>query len=229
MKTNKVVVITGASSGLGKELAKLYLEKGYSLVLNGLHAEGLQEFQDKDNVEIVVGDLTKQETIENIAKVVTNSFGQVDILINNAGIIYLQPFEKNTSEQLDQILAINLKAPMLLTQKLYPFMVAKKKGLIININSTSGKEPKLNQTMYNATKFGLTGFTQSLRLEAKQRNIRVLSIHPGGTITPLYDSLEAPPDTTGFMEAKRVAEIVVFLSETEGLSPDEIIVNRLSK
>lgn len=225
----KVVVITGASSGLGKELAKIYIKKGYRLVLTGLHAEGLQEFQNKDNVKIIIGDLTKQETLDEIAQVVTNKFGQIDILINSAGIIYLQPFEENISEQLDQILAINLRAPILLTQKLYPFMVSKKQGLVININSTSGKEPKLHQTMYNATKFGLTGFTQSLRLEAKQHNIRVLSIHPGGIKTHLYDSMETPPDTTGFMDAKKVAEIVVFLSETEGLSPDEIIINRLSK
>ena len=226
---NKVVVITGASSGLGKELAKIYLEKGCNLILNGVSESGLQEFQGKNNVEIVIGDLTKQETIDKLADVAVNKFGQVDILINNAGIIYIQPFEKNTPEQLDQILAIDLKVPILLTQKLYPLMVAKKKGLIININSTSGKEPKANHTLYNAAKFGLTGFTQSLRLEAKQHGIRVLSIHPGGINTPLYNLLEAPPNSSKYMDPTKVAEIIVYLSETEGLSPDEIVINRLSK
>ncbi len=226
---NKIVVITGASSGLGKELAKIYLEKGYKLVLNGAHEQGFQEFEGKENVEIVVGDLTEQETIDKLADVVKSKFGQVDILINNAGIIYIQPFEKNTPEQLNQLLAIDLVAPMLLTQKFYPLMVEKKQGVIININSTSGKEPKANHTMYNAAKFGLTGFTQSLRLEVKQHGIRVLSIHPGGINTPLYKSLEIPPDTSTYMEPKKVAEIIVYLSETEGLSPDEIVINRLSK
>lgn len=225
---NKVVVITGASSGLGKELAKIYLEKKYNLVLNGINAEGLQEFQGKDNIEVVVGDLTKQEVIDEIASSV-NRFGQIDILINNAGITYIQPFEKNTSEQLDKILDIDLKVPMLLTQKIYPLMVSKKGGTIININSTAGKEAKLNHTMYNAAKFGLAGFTQSLRLEAKQHGIRVLSIHPGGINTSLYESLETPPDTSTFMDSKKVAETIVYLSETDGLSPDEIVINRLSK
>lgn len=224
----KVVVITGASSGLGKELAKTYFEKGYRLVLNGIDRGGLQEFIGKENVVIVLGDLTKEKTIDKMFDAV-NSFGQVDILINNAGILYIEPFEKNTPKQLDQILAIDLKVPMILTQRMYPLMIAKRKGVIININSTSGKEPKLNHTMYTAAKFGLTGFTQSLRLEAKQYGIRVLSIHPGGIKTPLYDALENVPDTSTYMDAKNVAEIVVFLSETEGLSPDEIIINRLSK
>ncbi len=225
---NKVVVITGASSGLGKELARAYLEKNYRLVLNGLNSEGFQEFQDKENVEIIEGDLTKQEIIEKTSDAV-NSLGQVDILINNAGITYIQPFEKNTPEQLNKILEINLKAPMILTQKLYSLMVSQKNGTIININSNVGKEGRANFTLYAATKFGLNGFTQSLRLEAKQHGIRVLSIHPGGINTPLYDALETPPDTSSYMDPKKVAEIIVYLSETEGLSPDEIVINRLSQ
>lgn len=225
---NKVVVITGASSGLGQEMARIYLAKGYSLVLNGRNEEGFKEFQAKENIKVVVGDLTKQETIDQIALAV-DVFGRLDILINNAGILYSQPFEENTPEQLDKVLAICLKAPMLLTQKLYPVMVAQKNGTIVNINSGVGKEARANFTLYCAAKFGLNGFTQSLRLEARPKGIRVLSIHPGGIKTNLWDHVDPNYDTSGFMETKKVAELIVTLSETEGLSPDEIVINRLTK
>lgn len=224
----KIVVITGACGGLGSQLTKKYLAKGYHLILNDLNEQQFQEYQGNDNVEIIVGDLTHQETIDKIVAASYN-FGHVDILINNAGITYIQPFEKNTPEQLDKILAIDLKAPMLLTQKLYPLMIAKGSGTIVNINSTAGKEAKINHTMYNAAKFGLSGFTQSLRLEAKQHGIRVLSIHPGGINTHFYDLLETPVDVSDYMDPTKVAELIVTLSETENLSPDEIVISRLSK
>ncbi len=226
---NKVVVITGATKGLGKALANLYLQKKYSLILTGRIEKEMEEFKNKENVDIVVGDLTKQETLNTINKIIADKYKRVDILINNAGITFIQPFEENTEEQLDKLLSIDLKAPILLTQKLYPFMKSQKSGTIININSSAGKEAKLYHTMYNAAKFGLYGFTSSLRLEAKKHNIRVLSIHPGGIKTDLYSKLNSPPDISSFMEAEKVAEIIVNLSETEDLSPDEIVINRMSK
>lgn len=226
---NSVVLITGASSGLGKELAKIYLNKGYKLVLSGRHEEGLKEFEGEKNVEIVVGDLTKQETLDKLTNTVKIKFGRIDILINNAGIIYEQLFEENTPAQLDEIMEINLKVPMLLTQKIYPIMKAQKQGKIININSKLGKEGRAYYTLYSASKFGLYGFTQTLRAEAKEHGIRVLSVHPGGIKTGLYDSLPEHRDISGFMDAKEVADIIVYLSEREGLSPDEIVINRMTK
>lgn len=225
----KVVVITGASSGLGKELAKLYLKKStYQLLLTGRNEKGFDEFETNSRVEIVIGDLTQRKTLDEIEKKVTEKFGRVDILINNAGIIYLQPFEKNTEEQINKLISINLIAPMLLTQRLYPIMTAQQSGHIVNINSTAGKESKENHTLYCAAKWGLTGFTNALRKEAKKYNIRISSIHPGGIKTALYDELETKINTETFMDAKKVAEIILFLTQTEGLAPDEIVINRMS-
>ncbi|MDO8498146.1 MAG: SDR family oxidoreductase [bacterium] len=230
MNTNKkVIIITGASKGLGNELAKLYFQKGsYNLILTARSKEGFNEFKNKEGVDLIVGDIREKDTLDSIEKVVEEKYKKVDILINNAGVIYTQPFEKNTEKQLDELFDINLKAPILLTQRMYPFMVSQKSGLIININSTAGKEGKANHTLYAATKFGLRGFTEALRQEAKAHNIRVLSIHPGGMDTHLFDDLEKKPDVSTFMNAKKVAEIIVFLSETEGVSPDEILINRPS-
>jgi len=225
----KVVLITGASSGIGGELAKKYLEKGYTLVLSGRNEKGFEYVKGKTNVDIVLGDITKNETRKKLLDLIVNKHKQLDILVNNAGITFIQPFENNTEQQINTIFETNLKSPMLLTQGLYETMKTKKSGTIIFINSAAGKQGYPNHTMYSAMKFGLTGFSQSLRQEAKKFGIRVISIHPGGVNTALYNNLQDKPDVNQYMDATKLAETIVFLSETSGLSPDEISISRSTK
>ena len=225
----KVVLITGASSGIGRELAKKYLEKGYILVLSGRNEEGFEYLKGKTNVDIVLGDITKSEIRKKLLDLIVKKHKQLDILVNNAGITYIQPFEKNTEEQINTIFETNLKAPMLLTHDLYETMKTQKSGTIIFINSTAGKQGYPNHTMYSTMKFGLTGFSQSLRQEAKKFGIRVISIHPGGVNTALYNNLQDKPDVNQYMDATKLAETIVFLSETSGLSPDDISISRTTK
>lgn len=223
------MLVTGASNGLGKEIARQFLAKGYLLILSGRNARGFDEFKNNARVETVVGDITKKETRDKLVGLIINKYKRLDVLINNAGITFIQPFEQNTEAQLDEIININLKAPILLTKALYDTMKAQKGGTIVIINSAAGKQGYANHTLYSTTKFGLSGFAQSLRQEAKKHNIRVLSIHPGGVKTNLYDKLPEKPDTSAYMEASKVADIIVYLSETSDLSPDEISISRMSK
>jgi len=225
----QVVVLTGASSGLGKEIAKQLLLKGkYQLILTGREEKGFAEFKKSPDVTIVLGDLTKKTTIDLLKKEV-KKHGRIDILINNAGIIYINPFNENTEQKIDDLLAVDLKTPMLLTQRLYPFMVKQQSGHIININSTAGKDAKVNHTMYSAAKFGLKGFTDALRIEAKLHNIRVTGFHPGGMNTEFYDDLPGTPKEK-YMDPKKIAEILVQLIETDpSISPDEIVINRMTR
>lgn len=225
----KVVLITGASNGLGKEIARQFLAKDYLLILSGRSARGFDEFKDNTHVETVVGDITKEETRDKLVDLVINKYKRLDVLVNNAGITFIQPFEQNTETQLDEIIDTNLKAPILLTQALYDTMKAQKSGTIVIINSAAGKQGYPNHTLYSTTKFGLSGFAQSLRQEAKKHNIRVLSIHPGGVKTNLYDKLPEKPDTSAYMEAAKVADIIVYMAETSDLSPDDISISRMSK
>lgn len=97
------------------------------------------------------------------------------------------------------------------------------------INSAAGKQGYANHTLYSASKFALNGFSQSLRLEAKKFGVRVISIHPGGVKTSLYDKLSTKPDVDQYMDSKKLAEIIVYLAETDGLSPDDISISRTSK
>ncbi len=225
----KVALVTGASSGIGKEISKLFLSKGYSLILSGRNEKGFDYVKNIENVDIVIGDITNAETRKKIKELITNKYKSLDILINNAGITFIQPFEDNTEEQLELIYSTNLKAPILLTHDLYEFMKLQKSGTIVFINSAAGKQGYPNHTMYSTMKFGLNGFSQSLRQEAKKYGIRVLSVHPGGVNTGLYDDLKHKPDVTQYMSSSKVAEIVVYLSETTELSPDDISISRTSK
>jgi short-subunit dehydrogenase len=102
-------------------------------------------------------------------------------------------------------------------------------GTIVFINSAAGKQGYFNHSLYSATKFGLNGYAQSLKLEAKKNGIRVISVYPGGVKTNLYRDVKEKPDTSEYMDADKVAEIVVFLAETEALSPDEISISRMSR
>lgn len=102
------------------------------------------------NVEIIAGDITSEETQNKIRDIIEDKYKRINILVNNAGITYIQPFENNKKQELDTLIETNLKAPILLTQKLYHFMVKQQSGHIIFVNSTAGKEGKLNHTMYCA-------------------------------------------------------------------------------
>ena len=97
------------------------------------------------------------------------------------------------------------------------------------INSLAGKQGYVNHTLYSTSKFAFNGFSQSLRLEAKKYGIRVISIHPGGVKTSLYDKLNTKPEVDQYMEPTKLAEIIVYLAETDGLSPDDISISRTSK
>src|SRR3989338_9284300 len=133
---NKVAVITGAAGGNGKEVTTLYRKKNYSLILADKDGSGFSELKTKEGVEVVIGDITKSETRKRIVDFVTQKYKKLDILINNAGITFIQPFEDNTEEQLNRIVDTNLKAPILLTHELYGFMKLQGEGVIIFTNSS---------------------------------------------------------------------------------------------
>lgn len=223
---NKVVVITGASNGLGRELVKIYIRNNYRIIVTGRKKEKLVEFADR--ADLVVGDLTSNKTLERIVKIIKDKYKKIDILINNAGIVHIQPFEKNTYDQLDSIFEINVKSHIKLTQKVYPYMQKQRSGHIINIISTAGLEGKYNHTMYCATKHAMRGFTESLRLEAKKYNIKVTGIYPGGIKTHIFDNLTNKIDQSTFMDPANVAMAVYNLSLIENISQDSLIISRMT-
>lgn len=222
----KVVVITGASSGLGKELARICAKKGYALVLSGRNKDQLKEFEKNKRTDIIIGDITLENTLNQIRNVVIKKHKRVDVLINNAGVVFIQPFEANTKEQLDLIMEVDVKSHIRLTQKLYPVMKKQKSGHIINIISTAGMEAKYNHTLYCTAKFALRGFTESLRLEAKKYKIKVTGVYPGGMKTNMFNNLLINQNT--FMNPGDVANAIYKITELGDISPDSFAISRMA-
>jgi len=220
----KVVLITGASKGLGKALAGVFGEKGYHLILNA--RSNMAKIGKKFNSTIVTGDLTKNDTIEKLGKAVSD-LGRLDILINNAGMYQKGPFLKLSEKEFDDVMSLNFKSQVFLTQELLPIMIKQESGHIFNIVSTAAIDPKSESTIYTASKFALNGFTTVLRMEVKKHGIKVTAFHPGGMRTNMHDRYDK--DNSKSMDPEQVAEFVFDICNTKNISPDDIVLTRMSK
>ncbi len=231
----KVVLLTGGGSGIGREIAKQLAKEEAKIILFGGKREGKlketkAEIEELTSCFVVPGDLTElihgKVKIQEIVKI----FGQIDILINNAGMALNSPFEKITEEQYDKIMNINVKVPYFLTQQVLPYLKQSNFGTIINISSVVGHAGYPQQTAYVASKHAILGFTKSLAREVYKENVRVHAICPGGVYTDMVKV--ARPDLTeeGMILPEDIADIVTFLLKHRGNAViDEINVHRVSK
>jgi len=180
----KRVVLTGASSGIGFELAKQLLEKGCRLVATARRQERLKELQAftvfSNQLEMVSGDIVSAKLRQSLIDKAITSFGGVDILINNAGVGGLGPFEKSTEESLRKIMEVNFFAPVELTRIAIPILRKGVSPIIVNISSVLGHRAVPEKSEYCASKFAIHGFSDSLRAELKGE-IDLLLVSPSTT------------------------------------------------
>lgn len=231
----KVAVLTGAGGGIGRAAAEKLAKQGICVVLLG--GNNLQKLRDTENIVqqyadcmVIPGDLTEMSFLERAVNQISDQFGQVDILINNAGAALNCSFEEVQEEQFDKIMDINVKTPYFLTQKLLPYLKKSDSATIINISSVVGHAGYPYQSAYTASKHALLGFTKSLAREYYKDNIRVHAICPGGVYTDMVKI--ARPDLTddGMIMPEDIAEIIwFFLSNRGNAVVDEIIVHRVNK
>jgi NAD(P)-dependent dehydrogenase (short-subunit alcohol dehydrogenase family) len=186
----KVAVVTGASSGIGKAIVLALATEEATLCLVGrdlksLDAVAVEVQRDTNNVQCYQADLTLDQDIAQLTKRLENDFGRVDVLVHSAGVINLGKLGFALVGEFDSQYRTNLRAPYLLTQALLP-MLKKYQGQIVFINSSAGLNPGGgNMGPYSATKHALRALTDSLRVEVNPYGIRVLSVYPGRTATPM--------------------------------------------
>ena len=177
--TNKCALVTASSKGLGKVIAKEFIYQDYRVILHGRDENKLlatREELGSNVIDVVIGDLRSDDVIEKLYEA---SKGQISVLVNNAAIpCYGLPLDEMNEDQVWESLSTNLVAPIKLTQKIYPLLKQQGYGSIININSIVGKEPKKFRSVHSATKWGLMGFTKSLRIEAHEHNVLLINIYP---------------------------------------------------
>ncbi len=196
MYSNKTVIITGASSGIGKAIAQEFLEKGANIVINSRSQEKLEAFvtqnsEHKSRIQLVVGDIALKVTGQALAKTALDQFGSIDVLVNNAGTFIPKPFLEVTEEELDRYYATTVKGTYLTSQAVIPTMKSQQDGSIINIGSMWVENP-IELTPCSASqvaKGGMHTLTRHLAIEFAQDNIRVNTIAPAVIDTPLYDDL----------------------------------------
>jgi len=187
MIENKVIIITGATSGIGKAAAEL-LGRNHTMILTGRRAKLLesleQEIEKKKGTAICIpGDVRDEEYVQKVINTALERFGYIDVLINNAGIGLYKRIDEFTSDEFRQLFEVNVLGTFLFTKYTTPHMISRKRGQIINIASVAGLNGFKGGTAYAMSKFAQVGFTESLREDLKQYGIAVTALCPGSVAT----------------------------------------------
>lgn len=225
----KVALITGATRGIGKQIALELANQGYNIALNyrkqNEELEALKKEIESQNVKCltVYGDVSNYEDVEKFIKEIIKEFGKIDVLVNNAGITKDMLLMRMKKEDFESVIDVNLIGTFNVTKNVIPYMMKARNGKIVNISSVVGISGNAGQTNYSASKAGIIGFTKSLAKEVASRNINVNAIAPGFIKTDMTDILKEevkeeisktiPLKRMG--EAKDVANLVKFLVSEE--------------
>jgi short-subunit dehydrogenase len=223
-------LITGASSGIGKETALAFADAGVDLALVGRSQERLDpvlsEIGNKVNVKCYLMDLAATQSVkENIQAAVTD-FGGVDILVNNAGMGYTNPLNETPLEEWEQVLNLNLTSVFQCIQGILPTMRDRGGGTIINVASIAAHNPFPSWGAYSVSKAGIITLSKALSGEEKENGIRVVTITPGAVNTPLWDSetVQMELNRDAMLDPKVVAQTIV----QAALLPDKAVIEEMT-
>jgi short-subunit dehydrogenase len=219
----KAIIVTGAGTGLGKELSLLLAKQGYHLILTGRTEDKLNVV--KDQIEQAGGsataiqlDLRNLEDIKEKALLISKKH-EIYGLVNNAGLGYFGPFSEVSDTEIEEMFQTNVFGTIHMTKAILPYLEQNHDGLILNIVSTAGLRGKKNEAVYCSSKFAVRGFTESLQKEYEGTGIRFVAAYMGGMNTPFWDDSEHVADPTRLRSAAEVAEIII-----ENLNKDEIVI-----
>lgn len=209
----KVAIVTGGARGIGAATVRIFARHGYAVISLDVLAEG-QAIADEVNQGggeclFMVCDVSREEQVADCVKAVGDKYGRVDVLVNNAGVVLVKPFDQITWEEYQRTVNINLGGTFLLCKYVLPFMKQQKSGAIVNMASVSGHVGQIDHVMYGATKGAIIAMTRALAWEVAAYGIRVNSISPGSVDTPMLRSdidLESRRTGIPFDEVKQARE-----------------------
>jgi len=195
----KVVVITGASSGLGEATARLLSAEGATVVLGARRIDRLKSLADELTARggkalAVVTDVTHCDQVKRLVDAAVQKFGRIDVMINNAGLMPQSPLERLKVDEWDRMIDVNIKGVLYGIAAALPYMKQQKAGHIINVSSVAGHKVRPGTAVYAATKHAVRALSEGLRQEVKPYNIRTTVISPGAVATELPNSV-TDPDT----------------------------------
>ena len=224
---NNIALITGASSGIGRYLSVELSRKGFEVILASRDLDKLDDTAaliDKDGGKshIVSVDVSSEDSIKKLYEK-SLKIGFVGTVINNAGFGKFDKIQDIDVEDWDAQLSVNLRGSFLITKFFSEPMIEKKKGMFVYINSVAGKKAYPYSSAYVASKFGLLGFSRSMRSELREHNIKVVSVHPGAVDTAFWNNVEGDFPRNEMMDSKHVANSIAHAI----CVPDNIVIEEL--
>lgn len=187
----KVAIVTGAASGIGLGIAKLFIKEGAKVVFSDINKSGKAAADAAGRKALFIEcDISSAESVKKLVTKALEAFGTIDILINNAGILYQKPISETSDKEWNAVINVNLKGPFLLTREVLPIFEKHGKGKIVNIASIAGIIGYENLSAYCASKGGIIAMTRSLALEFAPRKINVNCICPGAIKTCMTKIIE---------------------------------------
>ena len=189
--TTKVAIVTGAASGIGLGVAQLFIKEGSKVVFSDINKSGKAAADAAGKKALFIEcNISNAESVKNLVAKTLEAFGTIDILINNAGILYQKPISETSDEEWDAVINTNLKGPFLLTREVLPIFEKQGKGKIVNMASIAGIIGYENLSAYCASKGGIIAMTRSLALEFAPKNINVNCVCPGAIKTGMTKAIE---------------------------------------
>jgi len=214
---DRVVVITGASSGIGEACALVFASRGAKIVLAARRAERLaglvEKIEAQDGAALAVTtDVTDEAAVENLFKQALDTFGSVDVLINNAGVADSTPITEMSFDTWRQVIDTNLTSAFLCSRAAMRAMQGQGHGRIINIGSISARVPRADSPAYTASKWGLDGLTRSLAIDGREHNIAASIFHPGIVATEIAPgAVKLPQDLAA--DPMDIAEVICHMAD----------------
>lgn len=228
---NKIAVITGAGKGIGKATAELFLKEGAKVVLTSRNLSDLELIQReqndrKDNITLIPGDVSKEETVNRIIDKTISIHGKIDILVNNAGFGIFDELVDSKLEDFDAVFNTNVRALYMLTKGFLPYMIKETSGTFINIASVAGKQGFATGSIYCASKHAVMGLSKALMLEVRKYNIRVIAICPGSVATEFFrdeSRTELSSSRESVLQAGDIAESILLAASL----PENAMISEL--
>ncbi|SEM73122.1 NAD(P)-dependent dehydrogenase, short-chain alcohol dehydrogenase family [Paenibacillus sp. OK076] len=192
---DKVAVVTGAGSGMGRAIATLYAQEGAKVIVSDINAETAQTLVDEIKAQggeamVVLANVAKEEDIQNLIDTAVSTYGTVDVLVNNAGIMDgMEPAADVSDDKWERVFAINTTSVMRATRKVLPIFLEKQKGVIVNIASAGGLNGGRAGAAYTASKHAVVGFTKNTGYMYAEQGIRCNAIAPGAVATNISSSM----------------------------------------
>ncbi len=225
-----VVWITGATKGIGLAVANAFAAIGCKVIVSGRNKSQLEinagRIIDQGGFALpIVCDVTSEKSVRSAFAVINKKAGDIDVLVNNAGVTVFESFEKTTVKEFDSIIATNLRGYFLCTKVVLPTMIKQKKGHIINIHSVSANTIFYNSSAYSASKAGSLALSRCLRQEVRKKGIRVIDVLPGAVETEMWNRSVRKKNHNKMIQPEDVADAVVSIyCQPQRMVTDEIIL-----